>query len=539
MADTSQGYPISKGWVESQGFIPDTSNPKTQVPYKDATSYADSQKDMFINNGVDAGTKVQNMKKEGMDFASPKVVDMPAGSELFVIGKPVGFNEKIDPQRRLSNYIKTKMSVVDLIPCDYSLDWRKVAETPKNGNSPVNGGIYSISYENKIKDFKSMQQHYGLSSNSTPKAGIRLYTTDDTAAVDSFNVQYKNSIFQSLIDPLSNVGQQFSEIVRSDTSNYEPYINAAGTFAQNYATQKLGKITSEQNAKVFGQLLKSAIDIMGKGNRVSFPKIWQNTTHTSTLSTTIKLVSPYGHPKAIYQFVIKPLVYLLLLAAPHSTDGFSYGGSMPITIKAYGMNYTVLGSISTITARRGGNDTSYNVYRQPLSIDVTIEFQTLFDGFAAYLKSGEKDTSDTESFAQGEKNSAINSILTGDDDPESDLYIRTPKSPLMTVGKILESLKPVDIVEGDFQIYGEMRRPRRINAPGISDPISQVANAVVNTAVNITGNLLGSLNLANFTAAQGAVGSDVISVNNWSNLSTTNSADVFRDKITTNFKTSM
>jgi len=47
--------------------------------------------------------------------------------------------------------------------------------------------------------------------------------------------------------------------------------------------------------------------------------------YSGNLSVNIRLVSPYGHPKAVKEFILKPLSYLLLLAAPQTTNGVTYG----------------------------------------------------------------------------------------------------------------------------------------------------------------------------------------------------------------------
>ena len=526
-----------------------TVNPEDMT---DANAYDylnDSEYQKFTQYGSDAASDVGTYLKTGVTSGARSIIDaltsnknsIPRGNSLFTIGKPVGFNNIIDPQKRLSSYIRTKMSVIDLIPCEYSMDFTKMQETAK-GQNPVGGGLYKISYDKNIKIYQKLQNYYGLNISDT-KSGIRLYTTDDTTAIDSFNIQYKPSIFQGPVDSLGELTRNIREIGSSVFSNFEPSMRDLASKGGGFITGGLNKVSPNTGGynKAFGEIVQSTLEILVKGNRVSFPKIWQNTSHQSTISTVIKLVSPYGSPKAIYEFIIKPLTYLILLAAPQTTDGFSYGGAMPLTIKAYGMNYTVLGSINNITCRRGGSDTSFNVYRQPLSIDVSVDFQTLFDGFAAYLPTDNRVSTE-------EISAASDQILMGRREPEVELYQKTATSPLMTVGKYLESLKPIKIVDGNFQVYGNMKKPVRVNAPGtgsLGDLNQALGNIQSGLGVGfdvfgkVIGDMPGMSSLAEFTTAKESVTENVSSVVDWMQISTqaTSTADAFRNKVTSNFQT--
>ena len=474
-----------------------------ETPPWDADAYEASPN--CIGNSIDSG------EESITDFDSPSGGgSMPTGSSLYVIGKPVGFNESIDPGGRLSNYIKSKMSVIDLIPCDYKLDFTKMKEQSMEGGNPVGDGLYTIKYDEKVKIYQRLQRHYGLDSGDSAKSGVRLYTTDDTTSVDNFSIQYKPNIFQGPIDKLGDATRSLADFMNSVDSTWQATANKKVSEGIDWLKTKMGNNNATNAA---GAFLETAITSIVKGNRVSFPKIWQNTSYNNTLSTVIKLVSPYGHPKAVYEFIIKPLTYLILLASPQTIDGFTYGGSIPLTIKAYGMNHTTLGTISNITARRGGNDTSFNVYRQPLSIDVSITFETLFDGFAAYLPNGSGQGID-------EMFSAKDGTLTGQSGPGNELYQKTPRTPLMTVGKVLESLKPIKIVEGNFDTYGSMNRPSRINAPGaggLGDLNRSLGNisSGVSTATNTVGDFLGMSNLSEFTTAKKSITGVINSVTGW------------------------
>jgi hypothetical protein len=315
------------------------------------------------------------------------------------------------------------------------------------------GGIFNVTYDKKITQYKQLCAHHGLDA----KSGLRLFTTDDTTASDSFNVQYKDSIFQGVADKLGDLTRSFQDITRSVSSEAMPATRKLSADGINKMRDKGIGIAPGQAPVItaVSEVVKSVADIILTGKRLNFPKIWSNSSHSTNMSTVIKLVSPYGSPKAIYEFIIKPLTYLILLAAPHTEDGISYGDNIPITIKAYGMNYITLGAINSITLRRGGNDTSFNIYRQPLSIDVSIDFQALFDGFAVFTPGGQNPLHIPKD------ENIIHDYKLFNPSAEN-LYGGRPQSPLTTMSTLLESLKPFDFVEGNtnlFQVYGNFSRP--------------------------------------------------------------------------------
>jgi hypothetical protein len=291
-------------------------------------------------------------------------------------------------------------------------------------------------------------------------------------------------------------------------------------------------------------LLKSVAavgsDIVMKGNKMTFPKIWQSTTYNGHLSVNVRLVSPYGHPKAIKEFIMKPLSYLILLAAPQTINGVTYGGSIPITIKAYGLNYTVVGSIASITFRRGGSDSSFNLYRQPLTIDLSIEFQTLFDAFAVFDPS-------VISGLKTDKDIFQDDLLTN---PGSlNFYNQSNKNNLMvSLGTILASLRPVQLVgmSIDPQVYGMFEAPSRTDIPDAPSftPLTGNLGSTISGAVSSIGKfsemvtnapklIQQGLSNAVYNTAKGSVSSITDSASGWIGR-TAGSADSVRTKITGN-----
>jgi hypothetical protein len=357
---------------------------------------------------------------------------------LLPVGKPNSFHPSIDPNQRVHHYLESKMSIIDVIPCNYIFPLTKAGEilneNTQDSSVILDSMLPKISYGQAVTEFGKVCKHYGLPGSY---GGIRLYLTDETTSTDEFSNTYTNNWLQDAFNALTDKGRKFREVARSVSSAYDSAIAKGIGDAGGAAGGAIGSLTDaftggnfEAEFKAIGERLGVAL---GTGNRISLPKLWSESSYRPNLSAVVKLVSPYGHPKAIKEFIIKPLMHLLIMASSRTPDGLSYGQSPKLTIKAYGITYLPLASIQSITLRRGGADTSFNVYRQPLSIDVSIMFESLLDGFAVH-------TGDFGDISKA-------SVFHDSDDVEQDY--RTAKAGeralFPTLDNVISSLRPMAI----------------------------------------------------------------------------------------------
>ena len=319
---------------------------------------------MGITDQVTQGTS-EIIEKVKSRYESTSSVAGKSVSELAKIGKPCSFPEAIDPGQEMYKYFTSIMNIIDVIPCSYKINFNNTDSTGLKGYLP------QISYDT---DYSALCEYYGLPS----ALGLRLYGTDDTTAADSFSNKSKPNFFQSIVNKASSSMQNFQDVLSSLDSS-------AVSETTTWGANKLKSFVHTGNDKVNG-LLKNSVDLLADvvaaGHKISLPGIWSDSTFSPNFTTTLKLVSPYGHPLAIKQFIIKPLMYLLLLTTPGSDDGISYGRPLFCTVQGYGLSTIPVGQISDISLRRGGANSSFNIYRQPLTIDVSIQFSNLVEGFA-------------------------------------------------------------------------------------------------------------------------------------------------------------
>lgn len=360
--------------------------------------------------------------------------------QLFRIGKPSGFHKAADPNSRIKYYMESKMNVIDIIPCEFKIPLTKafevVQKNTESEKSIIDALMPSIDYGDAVEEYQKVCEAYGLDNKY---GGLRLYITDETTSTDQFDVQYTNNMLESGLNALTDKGRQFRDIMRSVTGSYDRAATKYGAAGGRAAGGVLGGIgdtllgnEDEELRKQFEQLGSSIGQAIALGQKFSLPKVWSDSNYTPNLNAVVKLVSPYGHPDAIKEFIIKPLMYLLIIASSRTRDGISYRAAPKLSIKSYGVANFPLASISGITVRRGGADTSFNIYRQPLSVDVSLTFQTLVNGFAAFDEPG---------------NEPNNLLFEDSNKIVSDINNATAgrRALFPTLGTYLDSLRPIAI----------------------------------------------------------------------------------------------
>jgi hypothetical protein len=278
------------------------------------------------------------------------------------VGNTLKLRNDIDPEGRGTTFIRSSLSVIDIIPCTYCLSLAGLTQTE--------WGI-KYDFESAISKYEDICANYGL----TKKKGIRLWVTDDTVASDEIGNFYDKNQFETAINNFSGKLQIFDKV--------KGYMESTSAGLSEASIDTLIKTFKLDSVFPKTTITKSLSDIVLLGKKVGLPKVWGSSSYNPSLTVTVKLVSPYGNSKAINNYIIKPLTYILLLASPQSSDGISYGLPLPVRVQAYGMSYMSLASIDSVNIRRGGREVAHNIFKQPLAIDVYLTLKPLIEGFGA------------------------------------------------------------------------------------------------------------------------------------------------------------
>lgn len=354
------------------------------------------------------------------------------------IGNTLMMPERIDDRYRVSKYQRRNMRVVDLIPVNFSFLANSLKDLEKINENKFNGQVLKYDYLEAIKKFRNLCKQYGI-NKFNELSGVRLWLTDETSSNESFTNNYTTNLIEQAITNLGSKYKSFSQLHRAMKSSSskrgldeiynqgintianlteqlknirirQPEDNAKNRATINSITAKIAELKADPKkgakANIVGEfgnmlgistdstiatLLKGLVGVIGKGETFNMPKIWGSSDYSPSMSLNIKLVSPYGSPKAIKKFIVEPLLCLLILTAPRSSNNVTIGEPNPLRVKTYGINNINFGAVKNISIRRGGGNTTYNKYRQPLSLELSLQIETLFGGFAS-LSTGDDIT---------------------------------------------------------------------------------------------------------------------------------------------------
>ncbi len=345
--------------------------------------------------------------------------------EMEEIGAPFKFSELVDPQQRAHNFLRSRMQIIDLFPCSYGINFNKLSEekSEKSQQFDISALAPRFNYEREMERYSKICVNYGLD----PTMGLRLFLTDETTVTDQINNQFENSFFQGTIDSLKNNLQSISDVGRS----------VFGDTIDSKMEGKLNEWKANVNSPAYSALVDTA-KILLQGKRISLPKIWNTSDYRPAFTAIVKLVSPYGHPHAIKKFIIEPLLYLLILSSPKTTEGVAYGRPFGVTVKAYGITKINLASISSMTVTRGGGDSAFTVFKQPLIVNISLEFTSLIEGIASY------DEHDIVPYEKSQIE-GVDEVGTLKHNKSS---LEISRSLLPTVGDLVNSMKPVNEMPG-------------------------------------------------------------------------------------------
>jgi hypothetical protein len=310
----------------------------------------------------------------------------PGWAAYTEIGKIPKLRKEIDESHddesdNVSEELKKRMGIIDLIPCNFDL----LQGVELSDESVSQAFKPNIKYQDACQNFERIQEEYGFINSFS---FLRVYLTDSTTVQETISNSYTKNIIDDTLNSLTStkLGQLFKGTFRSVSSLGH---DAPGSNIDNSKLSKVANAIGVGNAAsdIAGQL----IDVITHGSRISFPKIWAGTDYSPSLTCNLKLMSPYGHPDAIAKFIIEPIGRLMLLLAPRTYTGLTTQRPNFVALKSYGMAAMDICSPSVLEIRRGGDDNSYNQYKQPLTVDIAMTFDSVCEGFAAFANYGDPD----------------------------------------------------------------------------------------------------------------------------------------------------
>lgn len=144
-------------------------------------------------------------------------------------------------------------------------------------------------------------------------------------------------------------------------------------------TEALSGVTAKLGGGIIGSLSSSGVNTIMNGGKVLFPKIWQDSSHSTSYNINFKFRSPDNDALSIYLNILKPYAKLLTLALPKADPNNVNGYRSPSLVKVscQGQFCIDMGIITGLSVTKGG-DGLWNDDGLPTAIDVSVDIEDLY-----------------------------------------------------------------------------------------------------------------------------------------------------------------
>ena len=182
------------------------------------------------------------------------------------------------------------------------------------------GGTYRIS-DSYVQGYK--------------ERGIRMYCLKSTNASESADNSYGDSAIKDSINSISSAARELQFLTGIDKGSvYDADSEDIGTEVADELEDMASK-TGVMN-KLFGAMGKGVGMLKNaalSGSNVGFPQIWRDSNFSRNYNLEFKFSSPYGHPKAIFEYVYLPFLTLMTLTLPRMDSLMGYYAPYLVRIK--------------------------------------------------------------------------------------------------------------------------------------------------------------------------------------------------------------
>lgn len=193
-----------------------------------------------------------------------------------------------------------------------------------------------------------------------------------------------NSVGQSqFADMLNQIGSKARELdfIAGEGAGIELGLGDVDAYEASLPTMSDGWLSSVTNplSRIASMLTNSA-----KGMNVRFPAIWQDSQSSKSYSLDMKFITPYCTTFCKWRYVLVPFLHIFCLGAPRTASNTAINYSRPFLVRAFSKGYfnVEMGIISSIQWKRFGDGDMISEDGVPTEIDVTIEFEDLYQQLA-------------------------------------------------------------------------------------------------------------------------------------------------------------
>lgn len=241
-------------------------------------------------------------------------------------------------------------------------------------------GIPKKKKKQKLKSFRwSNFVNSNLKGFINSKEYVAFYVDSTTSISESFSNTTGQSNIADAIRSTSGLSKEIQFLMGSgmglkmdimDVDSFEKSYDQVKEIADKY-------VGGSKLVKRLGEMFTT----IGKGGRLMFPELWEDSSYTKNYSLSIKLRTPDGDKISWYLNILVPLIHLLALAAPHSMGPNGYSSPFLVRVFYKGIFNCDMGIITDIDISKG-KEGAWTVDGLPTEVDVDITLKDLYSMFS-------------------------------------------------------------------------------------------------------------------------------------------------------------
>jgi transcriptional regulator len=139
-------------------------------------------------------------------------------------------------------------------------------------------------------------------------------------------------------------------------------------------TDILGGNTLVNGVSTTTNTIKTAIN----GANVYFPEIWKDSSFSRSYNVSFSFKSPYGNPKAIFEYVYVPFMTLMTMIMPQQMGEMGYSAPFIFKVDWPGCFMSDMAVCTSFSYQKGGNSNLWSKDGYPLEITCSMSIKDLY-----------------------------------------------------------------------------------------------------------------------------------------------------------------
>lgn len=233
-----------------------------------------------------------------------------------------------------------------------------------------------------IKKSWTTAQTNTLASTIAAKVQSVQFMVDPVQYTENLTNQTKDSMIESTIDGLNDIGSEIAFITNSDADfgMLKELTKFLGNVTED-AGMSIAKLAKPVTGGFLTNLFSGALGSI-KGQKMIYPSIYSGSKSTMNYNFSMVLTTPYGDRYNYYMNILVPLMHLIALVAPRMVTSNSIAS--PYLVQAYmpGQCTCQLGIISNMNIVKNPNQDHVSVDGFPLTIKVEFTIEELYNAMS-------------------------------------------------------------------------------------------------------------------------------------------------------------